>query len=76
MQITIKHLLEHKAGWGVDPASEAAEVARKKASRTPFPLIRRHGSRTIQKSYSHGNVSGICYDTKAEKPARRQKRVL
>jgi N-acyl-D-amino-acid deacylase len=38
MQITIKHLLEHKAGWGADPASEAAEVARKKGFQDPIPI--------------------------------------
>jgi len=36
--ITISHLLEHKAGWGADPVSEAAEAARKKGFRDPIPV--------------------------------------
>src|SRR5574341_280633 len=38
MQITINHLLEHKAGWGTDPVTEAAEVARKKGFKDPVPV--------------------------------------
>lgn len=38
MQITINHLLEHKAGWGADPVTEAAEVARKKGFKDPVPV--------------------------------------
>lgn len=38
MQITINHLLEHKAGWGANPVSEAAEAARKKGFKDPVPV--------------------------------------
>jgi len=38
MNITIRHLLEHKAGWGADPVSEAAEAARKKGFKDPIPV--------------------------------------
>jgi N-acyl-D-amino-acid deacylase len=38
MQITLRHLLEHKAGWGANPVSEAAEVARKKGFQEPVPI--------------------------------------
>jgi N-acyl-D-amino-acid deacylase len=35
--ITIRHLLEHTAGWGSDPATEAAAAARKKGFQEPVP---------------------------------------
>lgn len=38
MQITLRHLLEHKAGWGADPVSKAAEVARQKGFQEPVPI--------------------------------------
>ncbi len=38
MQITINHLLAHKAGWGADPVSEATEAARKKGFKDPIPV--------------------------------------
>jgi CubicO group peptidase (beta-lactamase class C family) len=38
MKITINHLLEHKAGWGVDPVSEAAEAAKKMGFKNAVPV--------------------------------------
>lgn len=37
-RITINHLLEHKAGWGADPVSEAAEAARKRGFPDVVPI--------------------------------------
>jgi len=37
-QITINHLLEHKAGWGADPVSEAAEAARTRGFPDAVPI--------------------------------------
>ncbi len=36
--ITINHLLEHKAGWGHDPRGPATEAARKAGFKGPIPI--------------------------------------
>lgn len=36
--ITLRHLLEHKAGWGSDPASGAAVSLRKNGAADPLPI--------------------------------------
>jgi len=36
--ISIRHVLEHKAGWGPDPASGAADALRKAGGSDPLPL--------------------------------------
>ncbi len=37
-RITIRHLLEHKAGWGADPAAAAMEGARRSGFSDPVPV--------------------------------------
>ena len=37
-RITIRHLLEHKAGWGPDPVPEAIDAARKSGFADPVPV--------------------------------------
>jgi CubicO group peptidase (beta-lactamase class C family) len=35
-QITVRHLIDHKAGWGEDPAGKAILLARKSGLKEPF----------------------------------------
>jgi hypothetical protein len=37
-RISIRHLLEHKAGWGADPVPEAIEAARRSGFADPVPV--------------------------------------
>ena len=37
-KITLRHLLEHKAGWGSDPASGVAATLRKSGIADPIPI--------------------------------------
>ncbi len=37
-KITLRHLLEHKAGWGTDPATGAAAALRKSGAADPVPV--------------------------------------